>query len=164
MARPSIQALIGGLNPMQRLGLSTIQRLSNEGLSANAIQRQIIGTPFGIGRSNLLRIVAYYKDREQRSDRYSTARPATMPDLDNVALAPGFQRRKLNYIVRLQGTNPFTGESQETFVTIASNRTLRFQTAIDKAIEVVDAQQDNYKIAVDRGFVDDITLRSLGDT
>ncbi len=156
---PNIGTIVGRLNPLQRLGLNFIQAGLGAGLSGNAIMRKLRGTGMGIGRADTQSLIRYYQGRELGRNRYRFARLNSVPNPDRMSISAFNIKRKYHYVVGYDFVDPKTGMTQMKFMTIETSNLMKFETALDKAMEIIDDRPENYPQIVGEVFIEDVVKR-----
>lgn len=101
------------------------------GLSANQIQRALIGTPFAIRRQRLLSVVRWARGDLERQRAQSILSPNKRPLVRDLPTYPGNLSRRHATILRVTLTGSEGEPVGERYVTVLSDRVLTNREAIE---------------------------------
>ena len=135
-----IEGVTEGLNT----ALPFLHSLVGKGLPANEILRQASTAGFAIRRSSGLAAIRQLKDISSASNYIKAVRNDFLPNPDRIAFAVTDIRRNYSYRVRVDGRDSVTGEKQQFFVQVTSDRLMTKSDAYAQAAALTALNAENY--------------------
>tara|TARA_Y100000310_G_scaffold14350_1_gene14536 strand:+ start:536 stop:964 length:429 start_codon:yes stop_codon:yes gene_type:complete len=98
-----------------------------DGLSANAIIKQLAGGEFSIRRATGLQLAREFRGVESKKNLFRFIRPDFKPDVQNISPGPEGMKRQFSYQAKYNVRSNITGQTNESFVRFSDDRLLTME-------------------------------------
>lgn len=137
---------LGGLSRAARRALPFIEAAVARGVSSTALQSDLAAAGMGVRRQDLLQAMRVTRGQDATANRLQNIRRNLLPDPRRIPLAQTDIRRNFSFTVRVDGTDPFTGERISKDITISSDTVLSRDDIAELVEDSIDLSNESTAI------------------
>lgn len=131
---------IDRLNPIQRLGLNTIEGAVRSGLGVASIKQVFRAAGFSMGNERIEAVVRYYRDAGFKTAAINRRGINFKPRRADIPTWWGEQDKKYRYVVGINGFDGPLGRGHLDYITIDSRRILSRGEILADAREILKGE------------------------